>query len=451
MYEPLEGKDFLLQNEVAYKKRVLLEGLSEAYNENPQFAEDIDIPLSYFLFEKLRKRAALYPPVVYSYSMTYSDEKGQENTSSSLVTFRSCAKVLEKEGLIDFEEDSDTVRIIPEHFKTGFGKKLSSSASYTARGIRQYAVHGYAGRVGLETMGREVLSKLERSKERSELPKVISEPKSLWSLKGTKLFPSSSDWLADLLDSFGMDKVSTSIIQKALGEIYNSTSFYTLTDESNQTKMAVAVKRYNDVKGMKWGVLNLWSLRNTNFTINAMERMHREFKALSEFKKIGLFTPEILAVFLSDKILVTRFIKGKDLSMIQSDYLKGETEDITAQYKFGATVAKIHSVNWCIGDSKPSNAILSESKEVYLTDLEQAHPNGNQVWDIAEFIYYSARLTLKEDRARKLVDSFIRGYIENGGDRKVIVETSALRYRAPFQAFIAPNVLNALRKDLASA
>jgi tRNA A-37 threonylcarbamoyl transferase component Bud32/predicted nucleotidyltransferase len=451
-YEALLGKEYLRNNETLYKQRVILEGLSEAYTEYGRFAENIEFPLSFFLFEKLRKRAAIYPPVVYSYALTYGNGLQKSNVESSMEGFRQAADRLAIEGLIEFNSENDSVKIKSDKIKGGFSVKLASTASYTARGIRQYAVHGYAGRVGLDVVGREVISKLERAKDHSELPEVITNPKLAWKLNQGKLFAGSTDWFSDLLDYFQMSKASTITTKKALGEIYNSTSFYTLVDTRDGKTISIAVKRYNDVKGMKWGLLNLWSLKNTNFSANANERMHREFRAIEQFKNLGLFTPEILAVFLDDKILVTQYIKGKNLSSIQSEYLNEDTDDLSPQRSFGSILAVVHGAGSCIGDTKPSNAILSESNSrIYLTDLEQAHANGNLAWDIAEFIYYSVRFTLREERARKLVNEFVSGYLDGGGDPKIIEQTSALRYRAPFQAFIAPNVLNALRKDLANA
>jgi tRNA A-37 threonylcarbamoyl transferase component Bud32/predicted nucleotidyltransferase len=450
-YNALIGEDYLRNNETLYKKRVIVEGLSEACAEYGRFAENIVFPLPYFLFAKLRKRAAIYPPVVYSYSMTYGNDLVKSNLDSSLEGFRRAALLLSEDGLIEFDSKHDELKVKPEKIKGGLASRLSSTASYTARGIRQYAVHGYAGRVGLNVVGREVLSKLERAKEHSELPGSISNPRAFWKLHQGKLFVESSDWLSDLLDYFKMSEVSTVVTKTSLGEIYNSTSFYTLVDNNNSRKMSIAVKRYNDVKGMKWGLLNIWSLRNTNFSANANERISREYRAMEQFRNLGLFTPDVLAVFLREKILVTGYIKGKDLSRIQSAYLAEETDDLSPQFDFGAILAKVHSAGSCIGDTKPSNAILAETdSHIYLTDLEQAHADGNLAWDIAEFIYYSVRFTLKEERARKLVNAFISGYLQAGGDERIIEQTSALRYRAPFQAFIAPNVLNALRKDLAT-
>jgi tRNA A-37 threonylcarbamoyl transferase component Bud32 len=249
------------------------------------------------------------------------------------------------------------------------------------------------------------------------------------------------------MEHLGMEEGATKIFQESLGEFYNSAECYTLQD--GNTRIQVAIKRFRDAKGIKWSVLNLWTLKNANFTTNPMERLHREYHALLEFRKFGLNTPEILAVFLSHRMLVTKFVPGKDLSKLESEFLDGLSNDLTPFFEFGRNLATIHNHGFCMGDTKPSNAILSnEDSKIYFTDLEQANTEGNKTWDVAEFIYYSVRFTLKETRVRQLIDSFIQGYLESSQDPGVLRACLSLRYRAPFQAFIAPNIMNVLKKDL---
>ncbi len=112
------GSYFLEENEVAYKKRVIIEGLSDAVVDYMQFACEINFPLSDFLFEKLKKRAAIYPPVVYSYSRTYSDELVGRNLESALDGFRKAARELQSEGLVSIDEKNDILHIEP--WKKGF-------------------------------------------------------------------------------------------------------------------------------------------------------------------------------------------------------------------------------------------------------------------------------------------------------------------------------------------
>jgi hypothetical protein len=99
---------------------------------------------------------------------------------------------------------------------------------------------------------------------------------------------------------------------------------------------------------------------------------------------------------------------------------------------------------------EPDGGLTSDKKRrICLVDLEQCTDDGgNKTWDLAEFIYYSVRFTLKEERARRLVAKFVQGYLEDTEDQRIVEGVGALRYRAPFQAFIAPNVMSALRRDL---
>ncbi|MGA2876668.1 MAG: nucleotidyltransferase domain-containing protein, partial [Nitrososphaerales archaeon] len=446
-YYPIAGEQYLRNNEIAFKKRVLLEGLSEAYAENSEFSAEIIFPLKYFLYEKLRKRAAIYPPVVYSYSRTYGESLLKDNLENSLMGFRDAAKELMKEGLIDYDKEGDSISVPLNEFNAGLSARIEAAASYTNKSLRQYAVHGYAGRVTLNVVGKEVISKISRSRKSGKLPDYILNPKQTWTISSGKLFAMSQDWLSDMISYFEMEKTTCKVTSKSLGEFYNSAGFYTFED--GDRAISVAVKRYQDVKGIKWGVLNLWSLKSANFTTNPMERIFREYRTSRELKQFGLNTAEVLAVFLDQKMLVTSFIAGKDLSKLESEYLNDESDDLSPFEMFGMELAKMHNNGYCMGDTKPSNVILcGENSKMYFTDLEQALPDGNKTWDVAEFIYYSVRLTLKEDRVRRLVSSFLKGYISVAEDKSVVRKSESFRYRAPFQAFISPNIMNALRNDL---
>lgn len=165
VYLPVVGEEFLRENEVAYKKRVIVEGLSEAVADHSQFAFEINFPLKYFLFEKLRKRAAIYPPVVYSYSKTYGDDLLQENLAASMVGFRKAAEELQSENVITFDQDSDAIKIVPNIFHGGFSARIEAAASFTSKSLKQYAIHGYAGRISPNVVGREVISKISRSRK----------------------------------------------------------------------------------------------------------------------------------------------------------------------------------------------------------------------------------------------------------------------------------------------
>lgn len=444
-YYAIQGAAYVSEQEIVFKKRVILEGLADACAEYGEFVSQVTFPLSYFLFQKLRKRAAIYPPVVYSYSMTYGNELLLENLDQSMKGFRPAAEMLDTEGKLHFDKQNYTINISEKAIHSNLFSRIGAAASYTNKSIRQYAIHGYAGRVKPNVVGKEVLSKISRSKTAGKLPEYILNPKNSWSISVGKLITGSHDWLTDVKSLAGMADQDCGVTRQSSGELYTSVAIYTL--KNNERTVKYAVKRYHDVSGMKWGVLNLWSLKNANFTTNPMERIFREYRAIRELKALSFHVPDVISVFLDQKVLVTNFIEGKDLSRIEAEYLNGESDDTSPFELVGKELARMHSHGYCMGDTKPSNMLFSDAK-IYLVDLEQAQHNGNKTWDVAEFVYYSARLTMKEDRARKMINAFVAGYRNQAQEDDTVRASLSFRYRAPFQAFIAPNIMSALRKDL---
>ncbi len=61
------------------------------------------------------------------------------------------------------------------------------------------------GRVGPGVVGREVVSKISRSRTSGKLPDRIKNPRSQWTIPESSLFVSSKNWLKDLIEYLGMD------------------------------------------------------------------------------------------------------------------------------------------------------------------------------------------------------------------------------------------------------
>ena len=141
---PLLNAEFTREAEVESKKRVIAEAIYELSSQNGEFSQDLIIPLDYFLFDKLHKRAMIYPPVLYSYIKTYTCPSApREQGVSSLDGFREAAKLLASQGF--FELHGDRVRLVSEKLKGKSFARLLALFNLTKRGVRQYAVHGYAG------------------------------------------------------------------------------------------------------------------------------------------------------------------------------------------------------------------------------------------------------------------------------------------------------------------
>ncbi|MEM2634041.1 MAG: nucleotidyltransferase domain-containing protein [Nitrososphaerales archaeon] len=437
IYEPLIGEEFLWDVETAYKKRVMLEILYEIASIHGPFITEIIFPLEYFLFEKLKKRATIYPPALYSYVKTYSGAYSSENLKASLKGFEEAAIKLEQEGLISYT--NGIVRVRRKDLANKLARILSL-LTYATRGIAQYAVHTYAGRVKPSVVSKEIISKISRSRDIGEVPEKLRQPKQLWKIEEGLLIVEGEDWIYQIAEALGLKKTFKLIKGDQLGEIYNISRVYILDDGINTIKLVV--KKFKDIKSLKWALLGLWTFTK-RFSMTPISRLYREYYAIRTLRRYGLNTPEIVSVILGDRILVTKFIDGVDLQKIICNLYEGKDGEEFVKI-YGEAIGMAHKAGYTLGDTKPSNAIIFNGK-LYLTDLEQASFGGDKAWDIAEFIYYSSKLTLNTQIVKKITESFLDGYLKYG-DINAVINAMNHRYLAPFITLLMPQAIKAINE-----
>ena len=441
VYEAVQGADYLRSIEITYKKRVILEALRDLTLTYGELSTILMIPPEYFLFDKLKKRAAIYPPAHYSYVKTYSGPYGARNLEATLEGFREALKEIKEQGLIAIIDGK--VRVERSGIKVNQMGKILSLLTSASRGITQYAVHSYAGRVGLDVVGKEIVSKLSRSRSIGEAPDLLKQPQKALTVSEGRLVVECDDWLKDATQYFGFD-ASAETKFKGLGEFYSTTQLLEISD-GNRTQKAV-IKRFKNIVAFKWAFLNIWAIPTKKFEQNPDARMAYEYTALLKFRELGFNTPRVLLIYLSDRILVTEFLEGKNLGEIISGYLSGESEDLEPVKLYGKTLAELHSKGYTVGDTKPSNTLYSGLK-LYLTDLEQAIEGGDPSWDIAEFIYYAIKLTPPSQRIKNFIEAFKEGYLSMG-EKSTLVTAASLKYLKPFQPIILPNTVKMVREEL---
>jgi tRNA A-37 threonylcarbamoyl transferase component Bud32/predicted nucleotidyltransferase len=441
IYEPLRGAEYLRRIEVAYKKRVILEALRDLASTYGELSTILLIQPEYFLFDKLKKRAAVYPPAHYSYVKTYSGPYAARNIAATLEGFKEALKEIKEQGLITLV--NGMVRVERSGIRVNQMAKILSLLTYASRGITQYAVHSYAGRVGLDVVGKEIISKLSRSFSVGEAPDVLKQPSKALSVSEGRLVVECDDWVKDAKQHFGFDN-SAETKFKGLGEFYSTTQLLEISD-GIRTQKAV-VKRFKNIVAFKWALLNIWAIPTKRFEQNPDARMAYEYTALLKFRELGFNTPRVLLVYLSDRVLVTEFLEGKNLGEIIAAYLSGESEDLEPVKLYGKTLAELHCRGYTVGDTKPSNTLYSGSK-LYLTDLEQATEGGDPSWDVAEFIYYAIKLTPASQRIRSFIEAFKEGYLTIG-EKSILVTAASPKYVKPFQPIILPNVVKMVREEL---
>jgi hypothetical protein len=130
--------------------------------------------------------------------------------------------------------------------------------------------------------------------------------------------------------------------------------------------------------------------------------------------------------------------------MQNKDEAKKELDVIKA---VGKLIAETHRLNVALGDCKPENVITTREGKPFFVDLEQASRNGNQPWDIAEFLYYMGHYVAplaSAEASEEIAKAFIEGYMQAGGKTENVRKAASPRYTKVFSIFTQPHVMLAL-------
>jgi tRNA A-37 threonylcarbamoyl transferase component Bud32 len=310
--------------------------------------------------------------------------------------------------------------------------------------VTQYAVHGYAGRVGPSVFSREALSKLRRMQESPPPFAPLESPRSLLKLDQGAVIADASLLVQQLARLLGFVTYSTR--ERDIGEPYSTTRVLTFRDDKREK--SVVVKNYTDVRSLKWALLGIWASATKRFSTAPLSRMDREYGVTQALQAMGVLVPSILAVAPSERILVKDFVEGRTLSATINALFRGASDDVLPVAGYGEVLAKVHNGGIAVGDAKPSNVIVS-SGGLYLTDLEQAFQGGDKAWDVAEFLYYTAKLSNREDAMKKVANAFLEAYVK-AGERSVVTKARGQKYIGPFRPFLTPGMTKMLRERLSA-
>jgi len=437
VYEPVSNVGLFARIEIEYKRRVLAEALLELSADYGEFCKHIVVPFDYFLFEKLSKRASVYPPALYSYVQTYSCPSGAENRKISMAGFATAAEALASRGFLSVSQAG--VRMEPEKMKGDAFTKVQSIFSLTARGLTQYAVHGYAGRVGLSVYRKEAESKLKRMREVPHRLPELERPRLLLKLEEGIMIPDASLLEKELAELLAFTDHSTK--ERDIGEPYSTARVLTLAHGSRE--IAVVVKSYSDVRSLKWALLGIWAAAANRFSMTPMARLDREYSMTGYLRKAGILVPAILAVAPGERVLVKEFVTGPTLSSLIDGLMKGGHDGIEQVSAYAILMAKVHGAGVALGDAKASNVVVSP-RGLYLTDLEQSVIGGDRAWDLAEFLYYTAKLSIRDEAMNHVARAFLKSYV-SFADRATVARAKSPKYYRPFQPFVTPGMARMLQ------
>lgn len=441
VYEPMIGAEFLRSEEFEYKKRVVAEELIEIQSEYGSFSSNLILPYEFFLFDKLHKRVIVYPEASYSFASTYTGASRKENIEFTVRGFRGAAESLASIGIIETTHES--VRIIRGEVRTSALSKIVRRLSPTKAGSSQPTGKGYDVLAGTGVVGTEAPARTRSKRGAVESPVELDRPKKLLRLEEGVVFDDASKITEELARMSGFRGTYTFKEQKQ-GEVYTSTQLLEISSHGKRAKYIL--KSFPDLKAVKWALLNLWAFTGKKFNMTPLSRLQREYEVPKRLRKLGIGTHHIVGIALDQKILVTKYVEGTALSRFVEEITSGKNTDTKYIEKYARTLAKLHRAGLVYGDTKAENAFVCKG-QISLLDLEQAVENGDPAWDVAEFLYFSARGALKEEGMKLVADSFLSSYRKENGAR-AIAKAKSPRYLVPFQPFLTQGMTTVIRDSL---
>ncbi len=422
-YEPLHGEDILKSAERIYKKRIVRECITGMLSEFKGLAYELSMPPEYFLFEKQRQRAAVWPALKYSVGRAYTGEIRRGNLDRSMKAFNDALDELQEEGFVSLD---DGRVMIDRSQKAGRLDGLAGASKFVSRGAMLYAHFLWSGRNVVHKLPGEVLSKISRKKSNKSVSEDLKHPKSLLDIGEGRLI-TKYDWLSELAGDFGYDDFSYD--SKCLGDVTSTVFKYRLTDNENETDLVV--KKYQDLRSLKWSGVNILCAFTKKFETHPLSRLAREYSALKDLKKAGIRTPKVYGVVPGERILAIEFVEHDTSTWeVSLKALGGDEESLAHIREYGRAVGRVHETGYAIGDTKPGNALFTNG-EPCIIDLEQAEMGGDQSWDVINYLYCTAVASLSRERMRRITGEFVEGYLERGS-RDTLEKALDLKYQIPF-------------------
>jgi len=447
-YDSLKNKEYLQQNEVKIKKRNISELLENLILEFPESSQEFLINKEYFMYENMMRRAKVFPPIIYSFLNITRRILGNKNMESIMDGYLKSFKELEQENIIFCS--NGYIKISQKYIDAV--KKRKNKLPLFLKSIQRLALPPFLSVFSESTTSFIQDQRLfNKNKQKVSINGLISQlenPKK-HILLPTPLGPVSLSDKSDITEitkKILLDDKLSKIETKNIGGVLNDVYLITLKKDGKEQKFVV--KQFLDWSNLKWLSLAMWTIGTTSFAVLGQSRLEKEYAINKFLHSKGFPVPKIVYISHQKRMIIEEYIEGKELvenikRIISS---KNNENDVALIKEAGRKIAKAHNLNVSLGDCKPENFIVTKD-DMVLLDLEQAARNGNQAWDIAEFLYYSGHYSplMSSTKAASIISrNFIEGYLEAGGKKELIKKVASARYTKVFSIFTPPQILLAI-------
>jgi len=450
-YESLINEDYLWHQEVTLKKQIVWELLESIVLEFPELSQELLIKQEYFMYETCMERAKLFPPIVYRFLNMLQNDLKEKNIESVMNGYRKALEELSQEEWITLTDG--LVKVTPKLVKAVKSRKIR--IPIFLRSVQRTALlHIFSALPKMMApiiMEKEVYVRTNADiKEFEDATSQLEDPKNHL-LMPTPLGPvplSDATTIEEFVRKSVPSGVTIKVETRPIGGVLNAV--YQLTLQKDHQEQKILVKKFKDWTGFKWFPLALWSLGTKSFAVLGKSRLEREYALNQYLQSQGWTVPKVLYISPKQSLIFQEFVEGENLAQIikkivsAKDNMQGELELVR---EAGRKIAEAHRLGVGLGDCKPENIIVTRSGELCFVDLEQASRDGNQTWDIAEFLYYSGHYVppiAPTDTIELVTKTFIKGYIEADGNKETIKKAASPRYTKVFSLFTQPHVILAI-------
>jgi len=450
-YQPFVNKEYLWQKEVQMKKRIIQELLENMVWEFPELSHEFLIRAEYFMYKAMKQRARLFQPITYSYLNMLSDDVKTKNTESIMKGYLQALEELVEEDKIAFSNEH--VKINPTFIKTIKKRKLRIPPFLKSlqKAALTHLVSSFPKMTVPFTSEEEIFMNTHREVEIEDLSSQLEEPERYVSMPTPFGLVTLSDettiedFVRKTLPGGEILNMETEKIGGVLNDVYQ------LRLRRDKEEQRIVVKKFRDWHGFKWFPLALWAVGTKAFAVLGRSRLEREYAINQFLGKEGFLVPRVLHVSPQEGLIFKEFIEGENLVHVIKRIISSKNEhptaDIALVKEAGRKIAEAHKLGVAFGDCKPENILVTKEGKLYFVDLEQATRGGNQVWDVAEFLYYSGHYVFplsSTDAAELIARKFIEGYLEGGGKKETVKGAWSPKYSKVFSVFTLPHVILAV-------
>jgi len=452
-YLPIKNEEYLYQQEVILKKRLICELLENLALDFPELSLGFHIEPAYFMYEALLSRTRLFPPVVYDVG-NFARIKGEsEGFQQVLHGYMEALKELEKEKIIKISDGY--VRISKEFANKSKSRKSRFVNLFkpTQKALFTSLLSAFPKILNLISQNAEALFKLKwNNKANTQMLHLIPDSKRfLYVPTAHGLVPWSNRVnIEDFARSFLTCNKNAKIEVVEIGGVLNEA--YLVKSLVGKEENKVVVKRFRDWSSFKWFPLSLWAVGTKTFAVTGHSRLERECAINHLLFSKGFAVPKLLHINQSERLVFMEYVEGETLEkrirkMVNSKDVNEAKNELSVICKVGEVFAEVHAFGISLGDTKPENIIIKKDGEICLLDFEQASRDGDKTWDVAEFLYYaghyiSPRSSFAGNKYAQLIaENFIKGYLSKGRDVNIIKKAGYPKYTKVFSVFALPSVM----------